>query len=120
MPMVRSSTRGYFARPRPPRQMTPPPLRPQSTPPSARSSGNSSPGPQEFSQSERGSELADAQTAHRKRRRSGSVLDTELRIDLLEVLVHCAWAETQNLTDVAVGLAARDPGEHLGLAQGER
>src|SRR3954462_8687909 len=36
------------------------------------------------------------------------------------MLVHRARAETENLRDVAVGLAARDPQQDLGLALGHR
>ena len=46
---------------------------------------------------------------HRDRGCRGAVLDTEFRVDLLEVLVDGARAQAQNLRDVAVGLALCEP-----------
>src|SRR6266568_3128671 len=47
----------------------------------------------------------------------GAVLDTELGVDLLEVLVDGPWAQAQDLGDVAVGLAFRKPGQHFALTR---
>jgi hypothetical protein len=52
--------------------------------------------------------LPHPQRAHRKRSGGGSVLQAELGVDLLEVLVHRARPEAEDLGDVAVRLAARD------------
>src|SRR5215213_3854545 len=46
---------------------------------------------------------------HRDRSCCGAVLDAEFRVDLLEMLVDGARAQAQNLRDVAVGLALRQP-----------
>ena len=53
---------------------------------------------------------------HRDRGRCGAVLDAEFRVDLLEVLVDGARTQAQNLRDVAVGLALRQPRQHFALA----
>src|SRR5216684_3984645 len=63
---------------------------------------------------------AGAEGADGDGRRRGAVLDAELGIDLLEMLVHRPRAEAQNLADVAIGLAAGDPCEDIGLARRQR
>src|SRR5690349_1039636 len=55
--------------------------------------------------------------ACRDRSRRGAVLDTELGVDLLQVLVDGARAEAQDLRDVAIGLALGEPGQHLALTR---
>src|SRR5882724_7073888 len=53
------------------------------------------------------------ETAHRPRGRGRAVLDSELYEHLLEMFVHRSWADGQNLPDLAIGLAATDPQQHL-------
>src|SRR5579871_4887462 len=47
------------------------------------------------------------------------VLDAELRVDLFEMLVDSAWAETKDLRDITVRLALGEPRKHFALSGGE-
>src|SRR4029078_9114802 len=49
----------------------------------------------------------------------GARLDAELLVDVLQVLVHRARADAEDLADVAVGLAGGEPADHFPLAFGE-
>lgn len=57
--------------------------------------------------------------AHRHRRSRRAVLDAERGEDLFEMRVHGSRRKAENLCDVAIGLAARDPCRCLGLACGQ-
>src|SRR5229473_7236150 len=64
--------------------------------------------------------LPNSERTHSEGRRRGAILDAELGVNLLQVLIHGARAEIEDFRNVAVGLAARDPHQHLRLALGER
>ncbi len=49
-------------------------------------------------------------------RRGGPVFDTEFLINLLQMFVHRARREAEDLADIPVSLAFGDPQEHVGLA----
>ena len=49
----------------------------------------------------------------------GSILDTQLGVDLLEMLVDGARAQAENLGDVAIGLALAQPRKNLAFAAGQ-
>src|SRR5438105_6371452 len=57
--------------------------------------------------------------SHRQVGRRGARLDTELFVDILEVLLHRRRARADDVADGAVGLALDDPVPPLGLAQGQ-
>lgn len=40
-----------------------------------------------------------------------SILDRELRVDLFEMLVDCARARIQNLSDISARLSLAEPGK---------
>src|SRR5882672_12066248 len=49
----------------------------------------------------------------------GAVLDAELGVDLLEMLIHCSWAEAEDLRDVAIGFPLRQPRQHFAFTGGQ-
>ena len=49
----------------------------------------------------------------------GTRLDAELSVDVLQVLAHRARRQPQELGDLRIRLAERNPGEHLVLARGQ-
>ena len=55
------------------------------------------------------------QRAHGERHRRRAALHTELGVDLLEMLVHGAVADLEDLPDIAVRFAARQPEQDFGL-----
>ncbi|PZQ30670.1 MAG: hypothetical protein DI559_15785, partial [Ectopseudomonas oleovorans] len=60
--------------------------------------------------------------AHRRQRHrggGGAGFHAEFHVDMLQVLVHRARAEAEDVADIAVGLAAGDPAQHLHFALGE-
>ena len=50
----------------------------------------------------------------------GAVLNAELRVNLLEMLIHSARTKIENFSDIAVRFATRDPQQYLRLALGDR
>src|ERR1700754_5122916 len=60
-------------------------------------------------------QLSQASRGHRGRSRPR--LDTQLHVHALQVLLDRGRAAAQYVADVAIGLASRDPIEHLGFAQ---
>ena len=46
----------------------------------------------------------------------GPIFDAELHKHLFQMLVHGAWTDGQYFADVAIGLAATQPQQHLRLA----
>src|SRR3984885_9172897 len=61
--------------------------------------------------------LSAGERAYRGGGSRGAVFDPELDEDLLQVLVHRARTDVQDLADVAIGLAATDPQQHFRLAR---
>ena len=61
-----------------------------------------------------------ADRADRKGGGGGTVLDAKLGVDLFKMLVDRARTEIENLGNVAVRFAARDPQQHFRLAFGHR
>jgi len=61
-----------------------------------------------------------SQRADSQGRSGGAVLHPELGVDLLEMLVHRPRTEIKDLSDVTIGLATRDPKQHLRLALGHQ
>lgn len=56
----------------------------------------------------------------RAHRRGGTRLDAELGVNILQMLVYGAMADREDVGDVAVGLARREPAHHFALASGEQ
>jgi hypothetical protein len=63
-------------------------------------------------------DLKTGQDAHGLGGGGGAVFDTDLEIDLIEIFVDRAGAEAEDLGNIAVGFAGRDPEQHVGLAVG--
>ena len=56
----------------------------------------------------------------RQRGSSSAGFDSEFFKNMFQVLVYRAVAHAKDVTDVAVGLALGEPGQHLGLSRRQR